>query len=55
MENKNIIEKSEKIVEKISDSGIKVTVHILDSVPEVIRQQKINRIYDILTKQENKN
>ena len=52
MEHKNI---TEKIVEKTSDSGIKVTVHIPDSVPEAVRQQKINQIYDILTKPKNKN
>lgn len=51
----NIEEKSEYTIEKISDSGIRVIVRIPDDVPEVIRQQKINQIYDILVKSENKN
>ncbi len=29
-------------------SGIKVTIHIPQDIPESIRRQKINRIYDIL-------
>lgn len=43
-------EKAEKI--KISDTGIKVKITYPDNVPEVIKQSKINRIYDILTKHE---
>ncbi len=29
-------------------SGIRVTIHLPSDVPESIRHQKINRIYDIL-------
>lgn len=29
-------------------STVKVTIHIPDEVSETIRQQKINRLYDIL-------
>ena len=41
--------------ERISDSnpasgsGIKVKVSYPENVPEIIRQEKINRIYDILS------
>lgn len=45
-------EKAEKIM--ISDMGIRVKITCPDNVPEVIRQAKINRIYDILTKNEKK-
>lgn len=41
----------------ITKSGIKVTVHIPEEgdIPEYIREQKINQIYDILApKQEEK-
>ena len=31
--------------------SVKVTIHIPDNIPESLRQQKINRIYDILTKE----
>ncbi|MDR2570488.1 MAG: hypothetical protein LBD23_09355 [Oscillospiraceae bacterium] len=33
-------------------SGIKVTVHIPEKVPESTKQRKINIIYDILSKVE---
>lgn len=38
----------------ISKSGIKVTVHIPEEgdIPEYIRQQKINQLYDILAPKE---
>lgn len=29
--------------------GIRLTVHLPENIPETVRQQKINRIYDILT------
>ena len=45
-------EKAEKIM--ISDTGIRVKITYPDNVPEVIKQAKINRIYDILTKNEKK-
>ena len=45
-------EKAEKIM--ISDTGIKVKITYPDNVPEIIKQAKINRIYDILTKNEKK-
>ena len=32
------------------EKSIKVTVTLPENVPDVIRQAKINRIYDILTK-----
>lgn len=35
---------------KTSDVGLKVRVTIPDKVPDVIRQEKINKIYDILTR-----
>lgn len=34
---------------KTSDIGLKVRVTLPDNVPDVIRREKINRIYDILT------
>lgn len=39
-----------KSVEYVMDSGIKVKITYPENVPETIRQGKINRIYDILTK-----
>ena len=30
------------------NKGIKVSIRIPENVPEVVRRQKINRIYDIL-------
>ncbi len=41
------VEKREKAVAYDAD-GVKVTVVYPDHVPEIIRQQKINRMYDIL-------
>ena len=34
------------------EKSINVTVTLPENVPDVIRQAKINRIYDILTKHE---
>ena len=44
------LKKSKNEKEYISDNGIRVKVVYPDNVPEVIKQQKINRIYDILTR-----
>ena len=44
-----LLKKNKNEKEYISDNGIKVKVVYPDNVPEVIKQQKINRIYDILT------
>ena len=41
------VEKREKAVDYVSDEGIKVRVSYPDDVPETIRQQKINKMYDI--------
>ena len=43
------LKKSKNEKEYISDNGIRVKVIYPDNVPEAIKQQKINRIYDILT------
>ncbi|MDO5558377.1 MAG: hypothetical protein Q4F95_02135 [Oscillospiraceae bacterium] len=32
----------------IIENNVKVTIHIPDDVSETVRQQKINRLYDIL-------
>lgn len=32
----------------IIENNVKVTIHIPDEVSETVRQQKINRLYDIL-------
>ncbi len=37
-------------VEYITDSGIRVKIKYPENVSEVIQQEKINHIYDILTK-----
>ena len=51
MNNKTeLLKKNKNEKEYISDNGIKVKVVYPDNVPEVIKQQKINRIYDILTR-----
>ncbi len=50
MDNKTeLLKENKKEKEYIYDNGIKVKVIYPDNVPEVIKQQKINRIYDILT------
>ena len=46
MNTTSAVEKREKAVEFVAD-GIKVKVVYPDNVPEVIRQQKINKMYDI--------
>ena len=51
MDNKTeLLKKNKNEKEYISDNGIRVKVIYPDNVPEVIKQQKINRIYDILTR-----
>ena len=45
-----VLKKNKHEKEYISDNGIRVKVVYPDNVPEVIKQQKINRIYDILTR-----
>lgn len=45
-----LLKKNKNEKEYISDNGIRVKVVYPDNVPEVIKQQKINRIYDILTR-----
>lgn len=44
-------------VETHKSNGIKVTVHIPDEgeIPEYIKQQKINQLYDILVPKSNEN
>lgn len=39
-----------KSVEYVTDSGIRVKINYPENVPEAIRQEKINHIYDILIK-----
>lgn len=46
MNKTSAIEKRDKAVEYVAD-GIKVKVEYPDNVSETIRQQKINRMYDI--------
>ena len=41
------VEKKEKAVDYVSDEGIKVSVSYPDDVSETIRQQKINKMYDV--------
>ena len=47
--------REDKTVQKLNTTGqqnidkIKITVHIPESVSDVIRQSKINKIYDILS------
>lgn len=36
-----------------SKSEVKVTVHIPDDISEAVRQQKINRLYDLLKPKKN--
>lgn len=47
MNTTSAVEKREKAVDYVSDEGIKVRVTYPDDVPETIRQQKINKMYDI--------
>jgi hypothetical protein len=43
------VEKREKAVEYVSDTGIRVKITYPNNVPETIRQHKINRMYEILS------
>lgn len=47
MNTTSAVEKREKAVDFVSEEGIKVRVSYPDDVPENIRQQKINKMYDI--------
>ncbi len=47
MNKTSAVEKREKAVDYVAD-GIRVRVTYPDSVPEAVRQQKINKMYDIL-------
>ena len=47
MNTTSAVEKREKAVDYVSDEGIMVRVSYTDDVPETIRQQKINKMYDI--------
>ncbi len=47
MNTTSAVEKREKAVDYVSDEDIKVRVSYPDDVPENIRQQKINKMYDI--------
>lgn len=48
MNTTSAVEKREKAVEFVAD-GIKVKVVYPDNVNDVIKQQKINKMYDILS------
>lgn len=43
MKNNKIINTNSK-----DTSAFKVTIHIPDTVPDSVKQQKINKLYDIL-------
>lgn len=47
MNTTSAVEKREKAVDYVSDEGIKVRVTYPDNVNDTIRQQKINKMYDI--------
>lgn len=47
MNTTSAVEKREKAVDSVSDEGIKVRVTYPDNVNDTIRQQKINKMYDI--------
>lgn len=47
MNTTSAVEKREKAVDYVTDEGIKIKVSYPDDVPENIRQQKINKMYDI--------
>lgn len=49
MNTTSAIEKRDKAVEYVSDEGIKVRVTYPDDVPDTVRQQKINKMYDIFS------
>ena len=46
MKNTSVAER-EKTVEYATDDGIKVKVFYPDDVPENVKQQKLNKVYDI--------
>lgn len=45
LQQSNIVHTSQKIHSK----EIKLTIHLPENIPENLRLQKINRIYDLLT------
>ena len=47
MNTTSAVEKREKAVDYVSDEVIKVRVTYPDNVNDTIRQQKINKMYDI--------
>lgn len=47
MNTTSAVKKREKAVDYVTDEGVKVKVSYPDDVPENIRQQKINKMYDI--------
>ena len=47
MNTTSAVEKRDKAFEYVSDEGIKVRVTYPDDVPDTVRQQKINKMYDI--------
>ena len=47
MNTTSAVEQREKAVDYVSDAGIKVRVTYPDNVNDTIRQQKINKMYDI--------
>ena len=47
MNTTSAVEKREKAAPYVSDDGIKVRASYPDDVPETIRQQKINKMYNI--------
>ncbi len=49
MNTTSAVEKRDKAVEYVSDEGIKVRVTYPDDVPDIVRQQKINKMYDIFS------
>ena len=47
MNTTSAVEKRDKAVDYVTDQGIKVRVTYPDNVNDTIRQQKINKMYDI--------
>lgn len=43
-----------KTKNNMSSSGIKVTVHIPEGIPESVKREKINYLYDVLKPREDK-
>ncbi len=48
MKNTSATEKKNKAVEYVTE-GVKVKVVYPDNIPEVIKQQKLNQMYDIFS------